>query len=169
MMGSIWGESLHSRFPALSGPAAAVQAVWEDDDLTSCLFAIFFFHLNEWGDCFQYILHVCCRQSFFVSCPKSPSFTSFGGLDLYFTAHWPAYYDKWGGNNISWTAGSTCNLLHICPFHSGHAGQRFSSSPLLSEGRRFVYSSASNQISYFLWWVLIPSIVLLMSSWFVIM
>lgn len=66
--------------------------------------------------CCQYILHLCSGQSF-VSRPRILPFMSFRETDLYFPAHWPGYYYKWEGNNIGWTAGSACNLLHICPFH----------------------------------------------------
>lgn len=68
--------------------------------------------------CSQYILHMCSGQSF-VPCPRILPFTSFRETDLYFPAHWPGYYYKWEGNSIGWTAGSVCNLLHICPFHRG--------------------------------------------------
>lgn len=87
----------------------------------------------------QYILHVCSGQTF-VSCPRILPFTSFREMDLYFPAHWPGYYYKWEGNNIGWTAGSACNLLHICPFH-GRLWARDLVHSLFPPGGRTVYRS----------------------------
>lgn len=87
----------------------------------------------------QYILHVCSGQTF-VSCPRILPFTSFREMDLYFPAHWPGYYYKWEGNNIGWTAGSACNLLHICPFH-GRLWARDLVHSLFPPGGRTVYHS----------------------------
>lgn len=124
------GASVDTTGFRLYGPVAAVQVTWQsqqwDDDFTSCLRASVpsspssptLLSKHACVNCSQYILHMCSRQSF-VSCPRILPFTSFRETDLYFPAHWPGYYYKWEGNNIGWTAGSACNLLHICPFHGG--------------------------------------------------
>lgn len=110
------------RFSALTGPAAAVVLIWQshwwDGDFASLFESFCDLPMHARVNCSQYILHMCSGQSF-VSCPGILPFTSFREMDLYFPAHWPGYYYKWEGNNIGWTAGSACNLLHICPFHGG--------------------------------------------------
>lgn len=113
-------QAFSSTWPSGCCPGDLTVSQW-DDDFTSCLRASVnplplpkHAHVN----CSQYILHMCSGQSF-VSCPRILPFTSFRETDLYFPAHWPGYYYKWEGNNIGWTAGSACNLLHICPFHGG--------------------------------------------------
>lgn len=95
-------------FDSLSGGMMTSLPVWEHLWPTKHARA-------NWS---QYILQMCSGQSF-VACPSILPFTSFRETDLYFPAHWPGYYYKWEGNNIGWTAGSACNLLHICPFHGG--------------------------------------------------
>lgn len=98
--------------------------LWWVDSLTGGMVTSLPVWVLQWptnhacANCSQYILHVCIGQSF-VSCPRILPPTSFGEMDLYFPAHWPGYYYKWEGNNIGWTAGSACNLLHICPFYGG--------------------------------------------------
>lgn len=134
------GVSLQFMLPALSGPMAAVEVIWQSGRrmMTSLpvwelLWPTKHAHVN----CSQYILHMCSGQSF-VSCPRIFPFTSFRETDLYFPAHWPGYYYKWEGNSIGWTAGSVCNLLHICPFHRG-LWTRASVHP--SPGSKCVYLS----------------------------
>lgn len=69
------------------------------------------------------------------------------GVDSYFPAHWPGYYYKWEGNNIAWTAGSACNLLHICSFHGGlWAGV----AALLSTGRNIFLSFLLSTFNLFI-------------------
>jgi len=91
-------------FDSLAGGTMTSLPVWE------------LLWTTKHATCSQYILHMCIGQRF-VFCPRIISFMSFRETDLYFPAHWPGYYYKWEGNNIGWTAGSACNLQHICPFH----------------------------------------------------
>lgn len=127
--------------------------LWWFDSLTGGNVTVLPVWVLQWptnhacANCSRYILHVCSGQSF-VSCPRILPFTSFAETDLYFPAHWPGYYYRWEGNNIGWTAGSVCNLLHICPFHGG-LWARDSVRSLLSPANRLVYPSIHPSIGVF--------------------
>lgn len=101
----VWGESMF--------PEPAVEVIWQScqwvDDFTSCLRASVTHRAIE-----LYLVRPPSVQGF-CNLSKNSSFY-IREMDLYFPDHWPGYYYKWEGNNISWTAG---NLLHICPFRGG--------------------------------------------------